>query len=253
MSNAKSQISRALLVIAILLAWTVPANAQGGELRLSLHKDWGYSAGGQIQGLFTLSVRGPQDLVSVRFDLDGEKIATLTQPPFALQFNTDKYPTGWHKLSATARTSSERTLTSNVISAEFVSAEQGWQVVQRIMIPLLVVVVGVILLSTLGQFLLTGRGQHHFEPGTPRDYGIAGGAICPKCKRPFARHFFSPNLLVGKLERCPYCGRWSVVPSASREALTAAEAAERAASQPAVPQVSPEEKLRRQLEQSRYE
>ncbi len=253
MSNVKSQVPKLLWVIGILLAWTVPANAQDGESRLSLSKNWGYSAGGQVQGLFTLSVRGPQDMVSVRFDLDGEEMATLTQPPFAFQFNTDKYPTGWHTLSATARTSTERTLISNVIRVEFVTAEQGWQVVQRIMIPLLVVVAGAILLSTLGQFLLTGRGQHHFEPGAPRNYGIAGGAICPKCGRPFARHLISPNLLVGKLERCPYCGKWSVVPSASREALTAAEAAELAASQPNVSEASPEEKLRRQLEQSRYE
>jgi len=159
MPNVKCLISRLLLAIGFLLAWVVPANAQASELRLSLHKDWGYSAGGQVQGLFTLLVRGPQDMVSVRFDLDGEEIATLTQPPFALQFNTDKYPTGWHKLSATARTSSERTLASNVINVEFVSAEQGWQVTQRIMIPLLVIIVGVILISTLGQFLLTGRGN----------------------------------------------------------------------------------------------
>jgi len=253
MPNVKCLISRLLLAIGFLLAWVVPANAQASELRLSLHKDWGYSAGGQVQGLFTLLVRGPQDMVSVRFDLDGEEIATLTQPPFALQFNTDKYPTGWHKLSATARTSSERTLASNVINVEFVSAEQGWQVVQRIMTPLLVIIVGVILISTLGQFLLTGRGQRRFEPGAPRNYGAAGGAICPKCKRPFARHLISPNLLVGKLERCPYCGKWSVVPPASREALAAAEAAESQASRPSVPEASPEEKLRRQLEQSRYE
>ena len=253
MSTIKCQVSKWLLAIGISLAWAVPVSAQDGELRLSLHKDWGYSAGGQVQGLFTLSVRGPQDMVSVRFDLDGEEFATLAQPPFALQFNTDKYPQGWHKLSATARTSSERTLTSNVISVEFVSAERGWQVVQRIMIPLLVVVVGVILIGTLGQLLMADRGRHHFELEMPRHYGIAGGAICSKCGRPFARHLFSPNLLVGKLERCPYCGKWSVAPQASRDTLAAAEAAEVQASQPSVPEASPEEKLRRQIEESRYD
>jgi hypothetical protein len=38
-----------------------------------------------------------------------------------------------------------------------------------------------------------------------------------------------------------------------REALAAAEAAEIEASHPAVPDLSPEEKLRRQIEESRYQ
>jgi len=255
MSNVKSQISKvviAITVLAIGLSLAGPVGAQD-EVRLSLSKVWGFSMGGQVQGLMHLSVSGPQDITSVRFELDSEEIATVTQPPFALQFSTDKYPRGRHRLSATVQTSGGRTLQSNTISVEFVSAEEGWQVAQRIMIPLLVIVIVVILVSTVGQFLLSGHGTQRLEPGVPRHYGLAGGAICPKCERPFARHVFSPNLLVGKLERCPYCGKWSVVPQASREALAAAEAAEAEASKPTVPEASPEEKLRRQLEESQYQ
>jgi hypothetical protein len=189
----------------------------------------------------------------VQFELDGQEITTVTKSPFSIQFNTDKYPRGWHKFSATVQTSSERTLTSNTISAEFVSAEQGWQVAQRIIVPLAVIVVLAMLISTGGQFLLSGRGKQRPEPGAPRHYGIEGGAICPGCGRPFARHFLSPNLLVGKLERCPYCGKWSVVAAASPEALAAAQAAEIEASKPAVPEPNPEEELRRQIEESRYQ
>jgi hypothetical protein len=61
------------------------------------------------------------------------------------------------------------------------------------------------------------------------------------------------NLVTRKLERCPYCGKWSLVSRASREALAAAEAAEAEASKPAIPEPSPEEKLRQQLEESRYQ
>jgi len=255
MSNAKLEASKLLaaaLVLVIGLAMVGSAGAQDGEVRLSLSKAWGYSLGGQIQGLMNLSVAGPKDTVSVRFELDGQEITTVTQPPFSIQFNTDKYPPGWHKFSATVQTSSERTLTSNTISAEFVSAEQGWQGAQRIIIPLAAIVIIAILASLGGQFLLSGRGKQRPEPGAPRNYGIEGGAICAKCGRPFARHFFSPNLLVGKLERCPYCGKWGIVAAASREALAAAEAAEVEASKPAVPEASPDEKLRRQIEESRY-
>ena len=256
MSILKLQISKAFALVALLaigLAMAVPAGAQDGEVRLSLSKAWGYSMGRQIQGLMNLSVAGPKDTVSVRFELDGQAITTVAKPPFSIQFNTDKYPRGWHKFSATVQTSSERTLTSNTISAEFVSAEQGWQVAQRIIIPLGAVVIIAMLASLGGQFLMSGRGKQRPEPGAPRNYGIEGGAICPKCRRPFARHFLSPNMLVGKLERCPTCGKWSIVAAASREALAAAEAAEIEASNPAVPEASPDEKLRRQIEASRYE
>jgi len=250
------QISKAFAVVVLLaigLAAAGPVGAQGGEVRLSLSKAWGYSMGGQIQGLMNLSVAGPKDTASVRFELDGEGIATVTKPPFSFQFNTDKYPPGWHQFSATVQTSGGQTLKSNVISAEFVSAEQGWQVAQRIIIPLAAVVIIAMLAGLGGQFLLSERGQQRPEPGVPRHYGIEGGAICPRCGRPFARHFLSPNLLLGKLERCPYCGKWSVVPAASREVLAAAEAAELEASKPSVPEANPEEKLRRQIEESRYQ
>ncbi len=256
MSIFKYQISKVFALVALLaigLAMAVPAGAQDGEVRLSLSKAWGYSLGGQIQGLMNLSVAGPKDTTSVRFELDGEEITTVTHSPFSIQFNTDKYPRGWHKFGATVQTSGGQTLESNTLSAEFVSAEQGWQAAQRIIVPLLVIVVLAMLISTGGQFLLSGRGKQRPEPGAPRRYGIEGGAICPRCGRPFARHFFSPNLLVGKLERCPYCGKWSVVAAASREALTAAQAAEVEASRSAVPEASPDEKLRRQIEESRYE
>jgi Bacterial Ig domain len=242
-----------LAVIGLALALAGSVLAQEGELRLSLRKDWGFGMGNQIQGLFTMSVNGEQDISSVNFELDGDAIATVTQPPFKFQFNTDRYPHGRHSLNAIARTSDGRTIKSNVINVEFVSAEAGWQVAQRIMIPLFVVVGIAIVLGTLGQFVFSGRSKHRLEPGAPRNYGIVGGAICPKCRRPFALNLFGLNLVTRKLERCPYCGKWSLVSRASREALAAAEAAEVEASQPAVPEPNPEEKLRQQIEESRYQ
>jgi hypothetical protein len=252
MSKLKYQISMLLVgVLAIIL--TGSAWAQESDIRLSLHKDWGFSSGGQIQGLFTLSVTGAQDLTSVSFELDSKELAAVTRPPFTLQFSTDKYPSGQHTFSAVGRTSDGREFKSNIINIEFISAEAGWRTTQRIMIPLLAVVGLVIIFTTAGQLVL-GREQRRLEPGTPRNYGIRGGAICPKCGRPFPLSFFSLNLVTHKFEHCPYCGKWSLVRPASREVLTAAEAAEVEASRPAVPEpTSPQEKLRRQIEESRYQ
>jgi hypothetical protein len=239
-----------ILALLVGLALTGPVAAQG-EVRLSMSKAWGYSLGGQVQGLMNLSVSGPQDTASVHFEMDGNELAAATQPPFSIQFSTDKYPAGQHKLSATVRTAGGQTLQSNVLGVEFVSAEQGWQSTQRIIIPILGLVVAVMLISFGSQFLQRGPSQR-VEPGAPRHYGAAGGAICPKCGRPFVRHLFGLNLLTGKLEKCPYCGKWSVVSAASPAALAAAEAAEREANQPTVPEASPEEKLLKQIEESRY-
>ncbi len=254
--NLKTMLRWALFTVVMLLVTggvlTGVARAQGDELRLSLRRDWGLGLGSQIQGLFTLSITGAPDITSVRYELDGAEIGTVTQPPFKFQFNTDRYPPGSHTLRAVARTSDGRELKSNTITVQFVSAEAAGQVLQRVMIPLLAVSVIVTLLSAVGPLVL-GRGPRRLEPGAPRNYGLAGGAICPKCRRPFALSLFSLNLVTRKLARCPYCGTWSLVSLASREALAAAEAAEREASRPAGLEISPEEKLRRQIDESRYE
>jgi len=259
MSNSKPHIPNWVgfflavsLVAGCGLALAGQVWAQDSELRLSLSKDWGFSAGGQVQGLFSLSARGPQDMVSVQFELDGAEIAMATQAPFKWQFNTDKYPGGGHALSAAGRMPDGSSLRSNTIHVEFVSAEAGWQVTQRIMLPLFAVVAVIIILSTVGQLVL-GRGRRRPEPGAPRHYGPAGGAICRKCGRPFALSLFSLHLITRRLERCPYCGKWSWVPRATPAALAAAEAAEIEASRPAVPETSLEDKLRQQIEESRYQ
>ena len=92
-------------------------------------------------------------------------------------------------------------------------------------------------------------------PGTPRNYGHYGGAICPKCERPFSRHIYGLNLGFHKYDRCPYCGKWSLVRRASREELEAAEAAEIKAAQEGAfkPEKSEEQELRQDIEDSRFE
>ena len=109
---------------------------------------------------------------------------------------------------------------------------------------------------SVGIPLITGRGKKEkLPPGTPRNYGYHGGAICPKCDRPFSRHIYGLNLGTHKYDRCPYCGKWSLVRRASKGELDAAEAAEIEASQAGAftPEVSEEDQLRKQLDDSRYE
>jgi hypothetical protein len=122
----------------------------------------------------------------------------------------------------------------------------------RIALPLIGIVFGLVALSFVISFATAGKLKN-LPPGAPRPYGAAGGAICPRCGRPFSRHFFSPNMLVGKLERCPFCGKWSILAAQPLSLLRRAEAAElEAAGGEAVLQESEEERLRKQLDQSRY-
>lgn len=241
-------------------------NTQENELRLSLRRLFGFSMGGQVQGTFNLSVQGPSDLVSVTFKLNSEAGTTgptilgqATQAPFSLTFSTDQFPHGRYELSAVGQTAGGQTIQSNVLRVEFVSAEAGWQAAGKIIVPILVLV-GIVMLASFIGPLLGGNGKKRRSTlptgrplGEPRDYGVMGGAVCPKCGRPFGLHWWAPNLVMHKLDRCPNCGKWSVVGRASREELAAAEAAEAEMdSAPEVPELSPEEKLRRQIEESKY-
>ncbi len=128
-------------------------------------------------------------------------------------------------------------------------------------IPSLWIAVFVLLLVVVVRIIPLLRQKSRGGAGSARpagSYGPAGAAVCSRCGLPFARSVLSVNLLTGKLARCPHCGKWQVAGMAGREALAAAEArlkggapdGETAAGEA---ELSPEERLRRQIEDSKYE
>jgi hypothetical protein len=244
------------LLLTILSPFTASAQ-ESAQLTLKLSRNFGYSGfGADIQGTFTLRASGPQDLRRVTFLIDGSTLGEASQPPFQVQFNTGNYSLGVHTLSAVGYTASGQELQSNVIQANFVTPGEGWSAALKIIIPLFVVILGAAFLSAVIPWL-TGRGKtSQVPPGAPRHYGVLGGAVCPKCGRSFSRHWWGLNMLAGKLDRCPHCGKWSVVRRATPAELSAAEAAELAAAkaeQGEAPGLSEQERLRRELEDSRYQ
>lgn len=242
----------AFLVLLIAgLAAAHGALAQGGELALKLTRDWGYGGlSGDIQGTFSMKASGPSDLARVEFFIDDVQIGEATSAPFNLQFVTDNYPAGAHAMSAVGYTSAGQELRSQAIRATFVSKEAGNKAAMGIIVPLLAIIVGAMLLSFLVS-MISGRKARTMPPGTPRNYPLGGG-ICRGCGRPVAMQVLGLNVVAGKLQRCPYCGKWSVFRRVSLDQLRAAEQAELGAAEERVPELGEEERLRKELDDSKY-
>jgi len=240
-----------ITIISLLIASSVAAQEE--EVLLRLSRDFGYGGfNNDIQGLFSMKVSGPEDLTRVVFYIDTNAIGEVTTSPFNLQFTTDDYSLGLHNLHATGYSSSGKEYSSNVISCNFVTASEGMRAGLRIAVPMLVIVFGAILLSVIVP-ILTRRGKNQKFPfGSERNYRFGGG-ICPKCKRPFALPLFSMNLGLSKLANCPYCGKWSVVRIQSIQKLREAEHEELEWGKAEIPEESKEEKLRKELDDSKYQ
>lgn len=238
----------ALFTLAfLLLLSTIPVLAQDEGLTLHLNRDFGYGGfSGDIQGTFSFRVEGPESLKKVEFYIDDQLIGVDEEAPWRYQFRTDDFALGVHALYAVGHTTSGETLKSTVLRREFVPASRGWDFAAKVVIPLLLLT----LLVPLTMYLLERRRGKQGGRG----YGMMGGAVCPRCGYPFARHWWAPNVGVGKFDRCPHCGKWSVVRRASTQELAQAE--QQFLGEDAVevePPLSEAEKLRKQIEESKYE
>jgi hypothetical protein len=242
--------SRTLLILLALLSFVGHAFAQEGTpLSLRLSRDFGAGFGSQIQGTFSFHVTGPDDLERVVYFIDDVEIGQDTAAPFVLQFRTENYGLGVHSLRAEGFTADGRQLASNTLNREFISGSNATRRALTIIIPILVLSLG----GTAVAAWFANRNSS--KTGLPAIYGVLGGTICPNCAKPYAFHWWSFKLVVARFDRCPHCGKWKVVKrypqsvlEASAEAMLAAQKMETAVS----PTLSPEEQLRKKLDDSRF-
>lgn len=239
------------LLLILLLAAPVAAQDNPPALEISLRRDFGYGGfGNDIQGTFTFRANGPDDLTKVHFYLDNTLMGTDDEVPFSLQFNTSNYDPGIHDLSAVGILSDGSEVRSPVRTYEFLSDDDAMGKTIGIVVPILGVTLLVTLIGALVP-MLSGKKGKQMPIG---EYSMAGGTVCPRCKLPFSRHSMAPNMVFGKLERCPHCGKWSIRPRASAADLAAAEDRLRAKDQETAQiEVDPEESLRRSLDDSRFD
>jgi hypothetical protein len=211
--------ARLALLFFILLPMGI-ASAQGDPtIELKLTRSFGYRAGHRIQGRFTVEAISDAALQEATFLIDGKNLDVIDEAPFRTSFSTGDFELGSHRIKVAAVTSSGTRLESDVVELTFVSAEESWQVGGRLSAWIL----GGTLLLMVAGMAFSGwfaRDKSRFELGV---YGAAGGAVCERCRLPFSRHVFAPSLVLGKLERCPHCGRVMIVPRANQMALDAAE------------------------------
>jgi len=237
------------LLIAFILVMPVFAQENAESLVLDFNRDFGYGGfGGEIQGRFSLKVTSPDDIVRVEYFMDGERVYEGSEPPFKWQFNTANFTEGRHTFSAIGYKPDGTELHAPEFTRVFLSADQAWNETGDMIVPILVLVGIATFAGVLGPVLL-GRKKKH----TPGVYGMAGGAICPRCTFPYSRNMMALNMLVGKLSRCPHCGKWAIAPQASSDALQAAEERFAAENLGTIQTQTEAEKLQQMIEDSRFD
>lgn len=245
------------LVLLAILGFVTPVGAQAvEELLFSVSRDFGSSDGtGNIQGTFSMKVTGPSDLEKVHFYIDNTMIAEDTELPFQTQFITDDYAPGKHVMHAIGYTSDGRELRTREKTFNYMTAEESRQKGLMITVPIFALVLMWVLFSKVVPTLSGGGKKGELLPPGGHNYGVIGGTICPRCAYPFALNLFSPNLLVGKLVCCPNCGKWFIGRRASVDDLRMAEKAawKQAHGSPHVSEMKDEEKIRKGLDDSKYQ
>jgi Zn ribbon nucleic-acid-binding protein len=238
------------LVLAVLFfGATHPAYAQDDALTLRITRDFGYGGvNNEIEGLFSLRAAGAEDLVRVDFYMDGDLMASVDTEPFNFQFTTKDYAPGGHTFYAVGTRSDGSEVRSNEIYRVFLSSEEAGAKVREIIVPLITIIAAV---TVLGIAIPAFFSRNKAEIGK---YGILGGAVCPKCALPMPFYIWAPNMVVGKLQRCPHCGKWSVMRRAGAAELAAAEERWREARNEGAPGMdATEERRKKQIDNSRYD
>lgn len=196
-----------LFVPAMVFALSFTAvMAQESPFTLRMVRDWGYGNGTDINGRMSLSVKGDQaQIQQVTFFIDGEVMASVTSAPFKLQFDTNNFESGMHRLTAEVKTIAGETYTTNGLVSNFVEKGAANQSTLKI----LLLVGGIVAVSMGIQFLMQKNANKNpkYDKNGRIQYGVWGAAVCPSCGQPFNRSFLGINLVGVRLERCPHCGK----------------------------------------------
>jgi hypothetical protein len=201
---------------------------QDSTYTVHLRRDFGYGMGSDIQGTFTIRLLGDEEQVDrVTFFIDDEVLFEVEEGPFSYQFKTEDFESGTHRLYAEVLQTDGQRFETSAVQYNFLSQGEANRQIRNVLIGVGGAILGAMAIVAVIQSLVIAKeGKSPHQPGTPRSYGILGGTICRKCGRPFPRHIWGMNLVVGRLDRCENCGKWVMTTRATPEALMLAEEAE---------------------------
>lgn len=253
MPRLKNWVLLGVILIAVMAGVGTAVAQESNTLSLSLNRDFGAAFGNNIQGTFSFRVSGPDNLRQVAFYIDDQIVGEDSEAPFRLQFRTNEFSLGVHTLYAIGITDDGQELRSNSLNRNFISGSSAARSSLYIIIPIIVLAIG-------GRFLASwfaNRGRKSSSQASFDVHGPYGGTICPKCNKPFARHLWGLNLVVGKYDRCPHCGKWSLVralpPAELDAAVEAMQQAEAAQNQASSDDKDDEDQWRKRLDDSRFD
>ena len=197
-----------LLIVLLGLSFSSVFAQDSSQFGLRLRRDWGYGAGADIQGRMTISLSGETGTLSKAvFYMDDAIMAEVSEAPFSFSFSTDDYPSGMRKMSAIVFTSDGASQDVAPITYNFLSKEAANSATTKI----LVLVIGLILVSLAVSVFISSRNKG----SETANGGMNGLAVCQQCGKTFPRSILGLNVVVGKFERCPHCGKWQLTRRAS--------------------------------------
>lgn len=243
-------------IIAVFLLFVIinPVLGQEDDYTIRLRRDFGYGAGSNVRGNFTISLVGDESRVdSVDFLINGKVMASVGEPPFRFQFHTDTYGFGVHHLSARVLLVDGSEIQTRMVGLNFVSPDHERQSLTRIFTGIgLVIIIPIVIFILLQLRGDKRKVKQTTQPGQPQEFGVLGGTICPKCGRAFKIHVWGLNLVTGKYDRCDHCGKWSFTRRATPEELRAAEESAMNTSHPDRNTVSDQNEPKDAFEDTKY-
>ena len=221
-------ISVVIFCFGLIIGVTQSGYAQDDSYTVHVRRDFGYGMGSDIQGTFSIRLLGEEeDVSSVTFYVDGSVLGNVTEKPFSIQFKTEQFEPGLHRLYAEVLLDNGNIIRTDAVQYNFLSQKESTQQIRDVLIWVGGAILGTMVIVSLVQSILINKGgKSAHQPGTPRNYGVLGGTICRKCGRPFPRHIWGMNLVIGRLDRCDNCGKWVMTTRATPKALRLAEEAE---------------------------
>ncbi len=143
-------IALGVIVISVFMTPVARAQTPIPDYTLRFNRDFGYGAGSNVRGTFSLAISGDLENISqVAYFFDGQPLALVTEAPFKYQFNTDSQGYGWHDLSADITTDSGGQVSLAAIRYNFISAADEKSGMVKILVPIGGVILGVFLISFL--------------------------------------------------------------------------------------------------------